>query len=69
MDNYEGFKQKVLSMTKIDLDAYKEKQMRRRIDSLVSRNSCKSYDEYAEWLQLALTKKQIIYNFASKTKN
>lgn len=51
MDNYEGFKQKVLSMTKIDLDAYKEKQMRRRIDSLVSRNSCKSYDEYVELLK------------------
>ena len=51
MDNYEGFKTKVLSMTKIDLSAYKEKQMRRRIDSLVSRNSCKSYDEYVDLLK------------------
>jgi chemotaxis protein methyltransferase CheR len=51
MDNYEGFKAKVLSMTKIDLSSYKEKQMRRRIDSLVSRNNCKSYDEYVDLLK------------------
>lgn len=51
MDNYEGFKSKVLSMTKIDLSSYKEKQMRRRIDSLVSRNNCKSYDEYVDLLK------------------
>lgn len=35
MENYEGFKRRVFSMTKIDLDSYKEKQMRRRIDCLL----------------------------------
>ena len=42
MENYEGFKKDVYSLTKIDLDAYKEKQMRRRIDSLVNKNKCKT---------------------------
>lgn len=46
MDNYEEFKQDVYKLTKIDLSSYKEKQMRRRIDSLVSKNDCKSYVEY-----------------------
>ena len=31
MDNYEKFKKDVFTLTKIDLNAYKEKQMRRRI--------------------------------------
>ena len=30
-DNYEKFKKDILSLAKIDLNAYKEKQMRRRI--------------------------------------
>ena len=51
MENYEGFKRRVFSMTKIDLDSYKEKQMRRRIDSLVTRNNCNSYDEYVDLLK------------------
>lgn len=50
MDNYEDFKKDVLRLTKIDLSAYKEKQMRRRIDSLVSKRSCKSYKEYVTLL-------------------
>lgn len=33
-------------LTKIDLDAYKEKQMKRRIDTLITKNKVKSYDEY-----------------------
>ena len=51
MENYEGFKKSVYSLTKIDLDAYKEKQMRRRIDSLVTKRECKSYDEYIALLK------------------
>ena len=37
-DNYEGFKKDVLALTKIDLNYYKEKQMRRRIDTLATKN-------------------------------
>ena len=50
MEFYEEFKAKILLMTKIDLSSYKEKQMRRRIDSLVTRNSCKTYEEYYKLL-------------------
>lgn len=50
MEHYEEFKTKVYQMTTIDLSAYKEKQMRRRIDSLVTRNKCDSYDAYVKLL-------------------
>ncbi len=46
MDNYEAFKTDVLRLTGIDLSSYKEKQMRRRIDSLIKKNGCESYHEY-----------------------
>ncbi len=45
--DYEKFKQEVFRITKIDLSAYKEKQMRRRIDQLITRNTIKSYEDYA----------------------
>jgi len=46
VDGYEEFKAEIFKMTKIDLSAYKEKQMKRRIESLVSKRSCKSFAEY-----------------------
>ena len=51
MDNYEQFKTDVYRLTKIDLSSYKEKQMRRRIDSLVTKNKCKTYPEYVALLK------------------
>ncbi|SFP92765.1 chemotaxis protein methyltransferase CheR [Lachnospiraceae bacterium XBB1006] len=45
-NGYEKFKKDVFTLTKIDLNAYKEKQMKRRIDTLIGKNKCKSYDEY-----------------------
>ena len=45
-DNYEWFKAEILKLTKIDLNFYKEKQMRRRIDTLVTKNGAKSYEDY-----------------------
>ncbi|MCR4956049.1 MAG: protein-glutamate O-methyltransferase CheR [Lachnospiraceae bacterium] len=46
VDGYEKFKKDVFSLTKIDLNAYKEKQMKRRIDTLIGKNNCNSYDAY-----------------------
>jgi len=46
LDNYEKFKRDVLALTKIDLSSYKEKQMKRRIDTLISKASAKTYDDY-----------------------
>ena len=36
--DYEDFKKFILQSTTIDLNAYKERQMKRRIDTLISRN-------------------------------
>ena len=46
LDNYEWFKAEILKLTKIDLNFYKEKQMRRRIDTLVTKNGANSYEDY-----------------------
>ena len=45
-DDYEFFKSEVYELTKIDLNAYKEKQMKRRIDTLISRNKFEGYKDY-----------------------
>ena len=45
-DNYEMFKKQVLFLTGIDLNAYKETQMKRRIESLIARCKLNDYDEY-----------------------
>lgn len=50
-DNYEKFKQDVLRLTKIDLNAYKEKQMKRRIDTLISKSGVKGYNEYVDLIK------------------
>ena len=44
--DYEKFKTAVFQLTKIDLNAYKERQMKRRIDSLISKNGFKGYEDY-----------------------
>lgn len=49
--DYELFKQKILSMTGIDLSCYKEKQMRRRIESLISRHSLNGFSPFVDLLK------------------
>ena len=44
--DYEYFKKEILKMTSIDLNAYKEKQMKRRIDNLILKNRITGYDNY-----------------------
>ena len=46
MVGYEDFKKDIFALTKIDLNAYKEKQMKRRIETLISKNSITSYKDY-----------------------
>ena len=40
------FKKKLKAKTEIDLDLYKEPQMKRRIGNLVTRSTVKTYTEY-----------------------
>lgn len=49
--DYEKFKGAVLQLTKIDLNAYKERQMKRRIDSLIAKNGAEGYEEYVHILK------------------
>lgn len=49
--DYEYFKKAVYDLTKIDLNAYKEKQMKRRIDTLISKNDVVGYDKYVDLLK------------------
>ncbi len=56
--DYEGFKIEIYKLTDINLSLYKEKQMKRRIDSLISKNG---YKEYAEYVS-ALKKNNDLYN-------
>ena len=62
LDNYEWFKTEILKLTKIDLNFYKEKQMRRRIDTLVTKNGAKSNEDY-------VASAKILSEFAEKHEN
>lgn len=50
-NDYEFFKKAVYDLTKIDLNAYKEKQMKRRIDTLIGKNKIVGYDNYVKALK------------------
>ena len=49
--DYEYFKKEVYTLTKIDLNAYKEKQMKRRIDTLIAKNKIVGYDKFVQKLR------------------
>lgn len=51
INDYEEFKKFILQTTTIDLNAYKERQMKRRIDTLISRNKFDGYDSYCTALK------------------
>lgn len=51
MMNYEEFKVQVLAITGINLSAYKENQMKRRIDAIIKKNQCNNYAEYIKFLK------------------
>lgn len=46
MEGYNKFKEVIFKKTGIDLSCYKERQMKRRIESLISRNKFNSYNAY-----------------------
>lgn len=48
LGDYEKFKKDIFLLTQIDLNAYKEKQMRRRIDTLITKNQIDSYPAYVQ---------------------
>ena len=52
-DHYEWFKNEVYRLTQIDLNYYKEKQMRRRIDTLAKKNGADSVSGLAYFCSYA----------------
>ena len=61
-DNYELFKKDVYSLTKIDLNAYKERQMKRRIDTLITKHNYKTYSDFVGGLK---TNKDLFKEFVN----
>ena len=61
--DYEYFKKAVFDLTKIDLNAYKEKQMKRRIDTLISKNKIVGYENYVSVLKTDQTKFEEFVNY------
>lgn len=60
--DYEGFKTAVFKLTSIDLNAYKEQQMKRRIDTLISRHKISGYEDFVKNLK---TDKELFEEFVS----
>ena len=60
--DYEGFKSAVFKLTSIDLNAYKEQQMKRRIDTLISRHKIAGYEDFVKELK---TDKELFEEFVS----
>ena len=63
MEGYEKFKKDVFVLTKIDLNAYKEKQMKRRIETLIGKNKAQSFDEYVTLIKQDKDKFEEFVNF------
>lgn len=49
--SYEEFKEEIFKITEIDLDSYKERQMKRRLNSLISKRGFDGYQSYLEALK------------------
>ena len=62
-NNYEDFKKEVLKLTGIDLNAYKERQMKRRIDTLISRNGFDGYVTYTKAISSDTELKEQFVNY------
>ncbi len=63
LENYEKFKKDVFALTTIDLNAYKEKQMRRRINTLIAKNKLDDYDDYIKLISKDKEKFEQFVNF------
>ena len=60
--DYEYLKKEVMKLASIDLNAYKEKQMKRRIDTLIGKHKIDGYDKYVQGLK---TDKELFDEFVN----
>ncbi|MBQ4536353.1 MAG: protein-glutamate O-methyltransferase CheR [Lachnospiraceae bacterium] len=61
--DYEYFKKEIYALTTIDLNAYKEKQMKRRIDTLIAKHKIIGYDQYVAALKADKAKFEEFVNY------
>lgn len=62
LGSYEEFKADILKYSGIDLNSYKEQQMKRRLDTLINR---KGYNGYTGYFQAIKTQKDVYDEFLS----
>lgn len=62
MNTYEDLKKDVYSLTKIDLNCYKERQMKRRIDALIEKHKISGYNNFVSALK---SNKELFDEFVS----
>ena len=60
--DYEQFKSNILKMTSIDLSAYKENQMKRRINTLIDKHKISGYDDFVKTIK---TDKELFEEFVN----
>lgn len=60
--DYEYLKKEVMKLASIDLNCYKEKQMKRRIDTLIGKHKIEGYDKYVQGLK---TDKELFDEFVN----
>jgi chemotaxis protein methyltransferase CheR len=60
LGSYEVFKQSIYDLSKIDLNSYKERQMKRRIEALIAKYGINSYSDYVSRLK---TDRQVLDEF------
>lgn len=58
MMDYEWFKKEIFKLADIDLNSYKEKQMKRRIEALIKKNGYEGFEDYVK----ALKTNKVLYN-------
>lgn len=52
LDQYDDFKREFLKLSKIDLNSYKENQMKRRIDTFIAKNRCRGYVDFFDKIKM-----------------
>lgn len=62
-DSYETFKTDIFALTKIDLNSYKERQMKRRIDTLITKSNITKYKDYVALIKSNSEKYEEFVNY------
>ena len=62
-DSYEVFKKDIFALTSIDLNAYKERQMKRRIDTLIRKCNIEKYKDYVALIKSDSEKYEEFVNY------